>query len=99
MIWAALWSRRWQALAVAVLTAFVVAIAIAAPAYIDASEGAMIRNEINHGTVDEVSLSGSFAVQADTDNTHFQTQGITDVTAPFLDTYFGTDMDSYLAPP
>jgi putative ABC transport system permease protein len=99
MIWAALWSRRWQALAVAVLTAFVVAIAIAAPAYIDASEGAMIRNEINHGTLDEVSLSGSFAVQADADNTHFQTQGITDVTAPFLDTYFGTDMDAYLAPP
>ena len=81
-------------MAVAALAAFVVAIAVSAPAYVDASETAMIRNEISHASVDEQSISGSFVVLRDSGSTSFQTSGVTAATAPFLDTYFGTYLNT-----
>ena len=95
MLWSVIWERKWRALAIGVLTAIVVAIAVAAPAYVDASEQAMIRNEMSHATTSELSVSALYSPDLETGNSHqFETQDVPKLQNPYMDNIFGVNIDT-----
>jgi putative ABC transport system permease protein len=92
-------ARYWRAIAVGLLSAFVMAVAVAAPSYLAYADRAMINSEVAHAPIEQRSAQ----VESDLDltqerDTSFEEHVPSAVQAPWWNTYFIASTDIYLTP-